>query len=195
MVTAIEPGAVCSVGWRIPTDTVIWAAGNAGSPLLGQLGVPLDRMGRAAVEPDCSIPGHAEVFVLGDAAAYTHDDRFRHGLPAIAPVAMQQGRYVATAIEADLAGRPRRPFRYADKGQLAVIGRGKAVADVGRVHSAGFFAWLTWIFIHIFYLIGFANRVVVMIQWAVQYLTFHRGARLITREWRPQGGGAEGRRG
>ncbi|MBS1242003.1 MAG: pyridine nucleotide-disulfide oxidoreductase, partial [Gemmatimonadetes bacterium] len=186
-VTGLEAGAVTCVGWRIPTDTVVWAAGNAASPLVGQLGAPLDRTGRAAVEADCSVPGRPEVFVLGDAAAYSHDARFPDGLPGIAPVAMQQGRYVAAAIAADLAGRPRRPFRYVDKGQLAVIGRGKAVADVGPVHSAGFFAWLTWIFIHIAYLIGFANRLLVLIQWAVLYVTFHRGARLITREWRPGG--------
>lgn len=183
MVTAVEPGVVSSVGWRIPTDTIIWAAGNAASPLLQQLGTPLDRMGRVLVEADCSVPGHPEVFVLGDAAAFTHDTHFRDGLPAIAPVASQQGRHAAAAIAADLAGRPRRPFRYVDKGQMAVIGRGKAVADVGPVHSAGFFAWLTWVFVHIFYLIGFANRVLVMIQWAVLYFTFRRGARLITREW------------
>jgi NADH dehydrogenase len=103
LVTAVEPGAVWSVGWRIPTDTVIWAAGNAASPLLQQVGTPLDRMGRVLVEADCSVPGHPEVFVLGDAAAFTHDDRFRGGLPAIAPVASQQGRHVATAIEAALA--------------------------------------------------------------------------------------------
>jgi NADH dehydrogenase len=192
MVTAIEPGAVSSAGWRIPTDTVIWAAGNMASPLLTQLGALRDRIGRVMVQPDCSVSGHPEVFVLGDAAVFTHDERFREGLPGIAPVASQQGRYVAGLIAADLRGRPRRPFRYADKGQLAVIGRGKAVADVGPVHSAGFWAWLTWVFIHIFYLIGFANRVMVLIRWAVQYVTFHRGARLITGAWRPQGGEAEG---
>jgi len=166
---------------------VVWAAGNAASPLLKDLGAPLDRMGRVVVEPDCSVPGRPEIFVLGDGAAFNHDRRFRHGLPGIAPVAMQQGRHAAAAIEADLAGRPRRPFRYADKGQLAVIGRGQAVADVGPVHSAGFFAWLTWIFIHIAYLIGFANRVLVLVQWALLYVTFRRGARLITREWKPGG--------
>lgn len=183
MVTAIEPGAVHVVGWRIPTDTVVWAAGNAASPLLRDLDAPLDRMGRVVVEPDGSVPGRPEIFVLGDGAAFTHDHRFRHGLPGIAPVAMQQGRHAAAAIEADIAGRSRRPFQYADKGQLAVIGRGKAVADVGPIHSAGFFAWLTWIFVHIAYLIGFANRVLVLIQWALLYVTFRRGARLITREW------------
>jgi len=185
MVTAIEPGAVVSVGWRIPTDTVVWAAGNAGNPLLRSLGAPLDRLGRVVVDPDCSVPGHPGVFVLGDGAAFSHDARFAEALPAIAPVATQQGRYAADAIRASLSGRPRVPFRYRDKGQLAVIGRGQAVADVGPIQTSGFFAWLTWVFIHIFYLIGFANRGLVLIHWAVLYLTFKRGARLITRSWQP----------
>lgn len=186
MVTGIDAEAVTCVGWRIPTETVIWAAGNSASPLLQALGTPLDRYGRAVVEPDCSVPGHPEVFVLGDAAAFLHDPRYRDGLPGIAPVAMQQGRYVDGAIGADLRGKPRRPFAYLDKGQLAVIGRGKAVADVGPLHSAGLIAWLAWVFIHIFYLIGFSNRLKVLIEWAVLYLTFERGARLITSAWRPQ---------
>lgn len=186
MVTAIDAEAVTCVGWRIPTETVIWAAGNSASPLLTALGTPLDRYGRAIVEPDCSVPGYPEVFVLGDAAAFVHDARYRDGLPGIAPVAMQQGRYVDGVIGADLRGKPRRPFTYLDKGQLAVIGRGKAVADVGPLHSAGLIAWFAWVFIHIFYLIGFSNRLKVLIEWAVLYLTFERGARLITSAWRPQ---------
>ncbi|MBS1241181.1 MAG: FAD-dependent pyridine nucleotide-disulfide oxidoreductase [Gemmatimonadetes bacterium] len=186
MVTGMEEGAVASVGWRIPTDTVVWAAGSVGNPLLATVGAPLDRIGRVVVDPDCAVPGHPEILVLGDGAAYTHDPRFET-LPGIAPVAIQQGRYVAEAIRADLAGRARRPFRYVDKGQLAVIGRGRAVADIGPIRTSGFLAWLTWVFIHIFYLIGFANRVVVLIQWAISYVTFKRGARLITRSWRPAG--------
>jgi NADH dehydrogenase len=182
MVTGVEEGAVASVGWRIPTETVVWAAGSVGNPLLATVGAPLDRIGRVVVNPDCSVPGHPELLVLGDGAAYTHDPRFE-SLPGIAPVASQQGRYAADVIRADLARRGRRPFRYVDKGQLAVIGRGKAVADVGPIHASGFLAWLTWVFIHIFYLIGFANRVVVLIQWAFSYVTFKRGARLITRSW------------
>jgi NADH dehydrogenase len=188
MVTAIEPGVVHAAGWRIPTDTVIWAAGNRASPLLETLGVELDRWGRAPVGPDCSVAGHPDVFVLGDAAVFLHDPRFPGGLPGIAPVAMQQGRYVARLIRDELAGRGRRPFRYADKGQLAVIGRGSAAADVGPFRSVGLLAWLAWIFIHIFYLIGFANRVLVLIQWAYHYVTLERGARLITGVWSGHGG-------
>ena len=184
MVTGVEDGAVTSVGWRIPTDTVIWAAGNVGSPLLATVGAPLDRLGRVLVESDCSVTSHPEILVLGDGAAYRHDARFEV-LPGIAPVALQQGRYAADLIRADLAGRKRRPFRYADKGQLAVIGRAKAVADVGPFQTSGFVAWISWVFIHIFYLIGFSNRVLVLTQWAFHYLTFKRGARLITRGWRP----------
>ena len=187
MVTAIEPGAVVSVGWRIPTDTVVWAAGNAASPLLQSLGTPLDNAGRAVVEPDCALPGHREVFVVGDAAAFRHDPRYPKVLPGVAPVAMQQGRYVAKAIRADVRKREREPFKYLDKGQLAVIGRGQGVADIGPVHIGGLLAWLAWIFVHILYLIGFANRVVVMFRWALSYLTFERGARLITDKWRPTG--------
>ncbi|HSR15285.1 MAG TPA: FAD-dependent oxidoreductase, partial [Gemmatimonadales bacterium] len=186
MVTGVEDGAVTAVGWRIPTDTVVWAAGSVGSPLLATVGAALDRIGRVVVEPDCSVPGHPEILVLGDGAAYAHDPRFEV-LPGIAPVAIQQGRHAAAVIAAELAGRSRPPFRYVDKGQLAVIGRGKAVADVGPVHVAGFLAWVTWVFIHIFYLIGFANRLLVLIQWAFHYVTFKRGARLITRPWRPAG--------
>jgi NADH:ubiquinone reductase (H+-translocating) len=189
MVEAVEPGAVSAAGWRIPTATVIWAAGNVTSPLLQSLGVPLDRQGRVEVEPDGSVPGEPRVFVLGDAAAFAHDPR-HHRLPGIAPVAMQQGRHAARVIRADLAGRPRPPFRYRDNGQLAVIGRGRAVADLGTLRLSGFVAWLAWVVIHIAYLIGFANRMVVLVRWAWSYLTFERGARLITREWRPGGGAA-----
>jgi NADH dehydrogenase len=190
MVTEIVPGAVVSAGWRIPTDTVVWAAGNVANPVLTTLGVPLDEVGRPLVEPDCTIPGHPEVFVLGDAAAFRHDPRYPRVLPGVAPVAMQQGRYAARAISADLRQQRREPFKYKDKGQLAVIGRGHGVADVGPIQIGGLFAWLAWIFIHILYLIGFANRLVVMFRWAVLYLSFERGARLITDEWRPQQAGS-----
>jgi NADH dehydrogenase len=122
---------------------------------------------------------------VGDAAAFRHDPRYPKVLPGVAPVAMQQGRYVAKAIGADLKQRERTSFKYLDKGQLAVIGRGHGVADIGPVHIGGLLAWLAWIFIHILYLIGFANRIVVMFRWALSYVTFERGARLITHEWRP----------
>ena len=184
LVTGVEPGAVIAGGWRIPTDTVVWAAGNIAHPLLQTLGVPLDRVGRVVVEPDCSIPGHPELFVLGDAAAYCHQEG-TDLLPGVCQTAMQMGRHAAKSILADLSKRPRIKFHYRDKGQLAVIGRGQAVADFGRFHLSGFFAWFTWIFIHIFYLIGFPNRILVLVQWAWSYLTFERGARLITSDWQP----------
>ena len=185
LVTQIEPGVVHAAGWRIPTDTVIWAAGNQASPLLRSLGAPLDSQGRVLVEPDCTVPGRREVFVLGDAAAYAHQPGYPM-LPWICPAAIQMGRYAARAIAADLAGRPRTRFHYRNKGQLAVIGRGHAVADLRRVKAWGFVAWLLWVFVHIFFLIGFRNRVVVLFEWAWSYLTFQRGARVITGEWRPQ---------
>jgi NADH:ubiquinone reductase (H+-translocating) len=179
-VTDVRPGAVAAAGWVIPTQTVIWAAGNMASPLLKTLHAPLDGVGRVIVEPDCSIPGHPEVFVLGDAAAYNHQEGGT--LPGVCPVAIQEGGYAARIIRGDLAGRPRKPFHYWDKGQLAVIGRGQAVADIWRLHFGGFLAWLAWIFVHIFFLIGFRNRVMVLLEWAWSYLTFGRGARLITGE-------------
>ena len=171
---------------RIPSETVIWAAGNQASPLLASLECRLDRQGRAVVELDCSVPSHPEVFVIGDAAAFTHQPGHAV-LPGVAQVAIQMGRYAARTIREELAGRPRTPFRYRDLGQLAVIGRGSAVADLGRWHLRGFFAWLTWVFIHIAWLIGFRNRVLVLFEWAWSYLTFQRGARLITGVWRPAG--------
>jgi NADH dehydrogenase len=180
LVTNIRPGSVSAAGWTIPTQTVIWAAGNVASPLLKTLGTPLDRVGRAIVEPDCTIPGHPEVFVLGDAAFFDHQEG--GPLPGICPVAIQMGEYAARTIEGDLEGRPRRAFNYWDKGQLAVIGRGRAVADIWKLHFAGFLAWVIWTFVHIFFLIGFRNRLLVMIQWAWSYLTHGRGARLITLE-------------
>ena len=179
MVTDVRPGWVQAAGWTIPTQTVIWAAGNVASPLLKSLGAPLDRAGRAVVEADCTIPGHPEVFVLGDAAAYHHQGDI---LPGICPVAIQMGEYAARTIASELKGRARRPFHYWDKGQLAVIGRGRAVADIWKLHFGGFIAWLTWSFVHIFFLIGFRNRVLVLIQWAWSYFTFGRGARLITED-------------
>jgi NADH:ubiquinone reductase (H+-translocating) len=183
LVTDIRQGSVTAAGWVIPTQTVIWAAGNTASPLLRCLGAPLDRMGRAIVEPDCTIPGHPEVFVLGDAAAFSHQEG--GPLPGISPVAIQMGEYAARTIEGDLAGQPRRAFSYWDKGQLAVIGRGQAVADIWKLRFGGFLAWLIWIFVHIFFLIGFRNRVLVLLQWAWSYITYRRGARLITEEVPP----------
>lgn len=180
MVTAVSDDAVEAGGWRIPSTTAVWAAGNQASPLLGSLGVPLTPQGRVIVEPDCTIPGHPEVFVLGDAAWHEHGGA--PPVPATCPGGIQMGRYAARAVRDAIAGRPRRAFRYFDKGQLAVIGRGSAVADIGRFHFGGLPAWLFWALIHIAYLIGFRNRLLVMIQYAWSYLTFGHGARLITGE-------------
>ncbi len=180
LVTNVRPGSVVAAGWTIPTQTIIWAAGNVASPVLRTLGTPLDKVGRAIVEPDCTIPGHPEIFVLGDAAFFDHQEG--GPLPGICPVAIQMGEYAARTIVGDLEGHPRRAFNYWDKGQLAVIGRGRAVADIWKLHFAGFLAWVIWTFVHIFFLIGFRNRLLVMIQWAWSYLTHGRGARLITVE-------------
>lgn len=181
-VTCVHPDSVEAAGWRIPTTTVIWAAGNQASPILATLGVPLDGQGRVPVQPDCTIPGHPELFVLGDAAV-VKDTAFDNGIvPATCPAAIQMGQYTARAIRATMAGKERTPFRFWNKGELAVIGRGRAVGHVGRLQFRGFGAWLIWIFIHITYLIGFRNRILVLLQWAWSYLTYARGARLITGE-------------
>jgi NADH:quinone reductase (non-electrogenic) len=178
LVTGIEPGAVRIGEARIPAAVVLWAAGVAASPLGKRLGVPVDRAGRVLVNPDLSIAGHPEVFVIGDLAALKDE----HGkmLPGVAPVAMQEGTATAKNIQRDLQHEPRQNFHYVDKGSLATIGRAAAVADFGKFHISGFIAWLSWLFIHIFFLIGFRNRIIVMIQWAWSYFTYERGARLIT---------------
>ncbi|MFN8653374.1 MAG: NAD(P)/FAD-dependent oxidoreductase [Gemmatimonadales bacterium] len=181
LVTEVTPSYVVAGGWTIPTRTVVWAAGNAASPLTKSLGVPLDRVGRVLVEPDCSIPGHPEVFVLGDVAAFP--DKTYGYLPGICPVAIQMGQYTSRTIRGDINGKARRPFSYFDKGQLAVIGRGHAVCDIWHLHFGGMLAWLIWIFVHIFFLIGFRNRIMVMLEWAFAYFTYERGARLITWDW------------
>jgi len=178
VVTRIEPGAVWVGGERIPAPVVLWAAGVAASPLGRKLGVPVDRAGRVLVQPDLSIPGHREVFVIGDLAAL--NDENGKMLPGVAPVAIQQGNWVAETIARDLKHQPRRDFVYHDKGSLATIGRAAAVAQFGKFQLSGYFAWLAWLFVHIFFLIGFRNRLLVMIQWAWSYLTYERGARLIT---------------
>ena len=179
MVTEIHEDSVVAAGWRIPAHTILWAAGNLASPLLRTLGAPLDRQGRVMVEPDCTVPGHPEIFVLGDAANFAHDPA--GPLPGVCPAAMQMGTYAAKVIRSAIRGRREaRPFRYWNKGELAVIGRGRAVANIRRLRFGGMFAWLAWIFIHIFFLIGFRNRLLVMIEWAISYITYSRGARLIT---------------
>lgn len=161
---------------------VLWAAGVAASPLGRALGGPVDRAGRVLVEADLSLPGHREVFVIGDLASLK--DAGGQQLPGVAPVAMQQGRWVARQIAADLEGTPREPFHYLDKGSLATIGRAAAVAQFGKIHISGLLAWLSWLFIHIFFLVGFRNRIIVMIEWAWSYFTYDRAARIITGETR-----------
>jgi len=178
VVTRIQPGAVWVGDERIPAPVVLWAAGVAASPLGRKLGVPVDRAGRVLVQPDLSIPGHPEVFVIGDLAALK--DANGTMLPGVAPVAIQQGDWVAETIARDLEQQPRLDFHYHDKGSLATIGRAAAVAQFGKFELSGYFAWLAWLFVHIFFLIGFRNRLLVMIQWAWSYLTYERGARLIT---------------
>jgi NADH:ubiquinone reductase (H+-translocating) len=178
MVTGVEAGAVHMGDTRLSAVVILWAAGVAASPLGKRLGAPVDRAGRVLVNPDLSVPGHPEVFVIGDLASLKDE----HGkmLPGVAPVAMQEGRSVARNIGRELHGQPRRNFHYVNKGNLATIGRAAAVAEFGKVHISGFLAWLSWLFIHIFFLIGFRNRIIVMIQWAWSYFTYERGARLIT---------------
>lgn len=167
----------------VRTKTVLWAAGVGANALNAKLGVPLDSSGRVIVESDLSIPGHPEVFVLGDQAHFRAEDG--QPLPGLAPVAMQQGRHVARVIQDTIAGRERTKFRYLDKGQMATIGRRRAVLQAGKFKLSGFFAWSAWLFVHIYYLIGFKNRFFVFYQWAWSYLTLQKGARLIVdKEWR-----------
>ena len=177
-VTEITPAGVSAGGAWLPARTVLWGAGNQASPLGAALGVPRDRAGRVTVEPDLTIPGHPEVFVIGDLSLFTHQTG--KPLPGTAAVAKQQGRAVAANIRRAVAGLPHRPFVYREQGNMATIGRRAAVADFGRLRLDGFIAWLAWLFVHLFLLIGFRNRVLVFIQWAWAYLTYQRGARLIT---------------
>ena len=180
-VTEVNAGGVRMGGEFLEAKTVIWAAGVKPSPLNTQLGEPLDRQGRVFVTSHLSLEKHPDIFVIGDQAAFKVGDSF---LPGLAPVAMQQGRWAARQILADLAARPREDFVYKDKGQMATIGRKSAVAMVGRLRFTGFFAWWMWLLIHIYYLIGFRNRFFVIWEWAFSYLTYRRGARLITnRDW------------
>jgi len=183
-VTRVTPDAVWIGGEQIRARTVLWAAGVSAAPLTRTLGVPLDRAGRVLVERDLSIPGHPEAFAIGDVCAFTDDAG--HPLPGLAPVALQQGRAAARNVLHRLAGEPTEPFRYHDRGSMATIGRAAAVAVVGRFRLSGLVAWLAWLFVHITFLIGFRNRFLVLFQWAWAYISWQRGARLITRPWRPQ---------
>lgn len=186
-VEVLENTAVTSVdahgvnygkGERLDAGTVVWAAGVAASPLVATLGVPIDRAGRVIVEPDLSIPGHREVFVVGDAAAFLHQGG--KPLPGVAQTAMQGAAQAAANIIRLIRGEPTRPFVYKDLGNMAIVGRGSAVADLPWARLSGTIGWLSWLFLHIVMLIGFRNRVVVLFEWAMAYFTFQRGARLIT---------------
>jgi NADH:ubiquinone reductase (H+-translocating) len=178
IVTRVEPGAVWVGEHETPASVILWAAGVAASPLGGKLGAQVDKAGRVHVQPDLSLADHREVFVIGDLAALA--DEKGKMLPGVAQVAIQQGKWAAEMIAHDLADQPRANFHYHDKGSLATIGRAAAVAQIFGVELSGYFAWLAWLFIHILFLIGFRNRLVVMINWAWAYLTYERGARLIT---------------
>lgn len=176
-VEKIDASGVWVQGEHLRTETVLWAAGVKASPAGKWLNGEMDRAGRVKVNPDLSLPHHPEIFVIGDTAWAMQDGK---PLPGVAPVAMQQGRYVGKKIAKEVTGKKiNAPFRYVNKGNLATIGRAFAVADFGKVRLSGFVAWVLWLFVHILYLAGFENRVLVLIQWAWAYLTFQRGARLI----------------
>jgi NADH:ubiquinone reductase (H+-translocating) len=169
---------------RIPARTIVWAAGVTASALASDLaelsGAEQDKAGRVTVEADLTLPGHPEVFAVGDMIRVRGQDGAATTFPGVAPVAMQQGRYAAKAIGTRLQGRTPTPFRYVDKGNLATIGRAAAVADIKGIRLSGFLAWITWLVVHLFYLVGFQNRLLVFIRWSINFMTRGRGARLIT---------------
>jgi NADH dehydrogenase len=176
-VEKIDELGVVFGGKRVEARTVLWAAGVAASPVARSLDAPLDRAGRVRVEPDLTVPGHPEIAVIGDLAALEQKGK---PVPGTSPAAMQEGRHAARNLLRELDGKPRLPFHFLDKGSMAVIGRAQAVAEIAGVELSGILAWLTWCFVHIFFLIGFRNRFVVMFEWAWNYLSDQRGARLIT---------------
>ncbi len=180
LVTNIDDRGVELEDERIDSATILWAAGNVESPLTRSLGLLLDKVGRVAVEPNLTLPGYPNVYAIGDLAHVV--DEVGAALPGVAPVAVQQGAYAGRHIAGQLRGRPvETPFGYRDKGNLATIGRAAAVAEIGRFRLSGWSAWIAWALVHIFYLIGFENRFLVMLRWIWSYLTYRRGARLITR--------------
>ena len=198
-VSMVDKEGVVASGKRIQAHTVIWAAGVMASPVGKWLRAETDRSSKLTVHPDLTVPGHPDIYVIGDAAHFpTKDGR---GLPGVASVAMQEGKYVAKHIRDRITGsksdhnqvkaQKPRPFVYFDKGNLATIGRESAIADLGRIKLHGFIAWLAWLFIHIFYLISFKNKIIVLLEWAWAYITFERGARLITEHSRFQSVGSE----
>jgi NADH:ubiquinone reductase (H+-translocating) len=177
-VTDIEPGKVKVGDEWIECDVVLWATGVAASPLGRKLGVETDKAGRVFVEPDLSVPGFKSVFVIGDMASIKQEDGTP--VPGVSPAAMQMGTATAKNVLADVKGRGRKTFKYVDKGSMATIGRNKAIAHVFGLKLTGFIAWMFWLFLHVFFLIGFRNRIVVMLEWFWAYLTRERSARLIT---------------
>ena len=182
-VTAMDSDGVQIGSMRLRAKTVLWAAGMTASTLGRLLETEVDPQGRVVVEPDLSVKDHPNVFVAGDLARFVHQTG--KPLPGTAPVAMQQGRYLARTILGDLDGKTRQPFRFVDKGQMATIGRSKAIVELGPLRIAGYPAWVIWLVVHIYYLTGFRNRLLVVLQWAWSYVTFGRGARLIVgRKWR-----------
>lgn len=181
MVTNIDETGVTLGEEKIETRNIIWAAGNNASPLIKSLGTETDRMGRAMVRENCSIKESDDIFVVGDAANFIENGK---SLPGIAPVAMQQGRYIGKLIKNRLENRDIPSFNYSDKGSMATIGRAKAIFQAGNIKLSGFIAWIMWAFIHIMYLIGFRNRYRVMAEWVWYYISFKPGARLITGERR-----------
>ena len=176
-VTGVDAEGVRIGSETIRARTAFWAAGNLASPLGSFMGVPLDRAGRISVNADLSVPGTPNVFIVGDLATLTQDGRM---IPGVGPAAIQEGRAAARNILRDLKRQPRKPFRYWNKGDLAVIGRSRAIADLGWIQFSGWFAWVFWLFVHIMYLVGFRNRLVVLIEWAYAYFTSQAGVRLIT---------------
>lgn len=178
MVTNIEAGVVSVGKEKIPASVILWGAGVSASPLGRMLGVPVDKAGRVIVQPDLTVPGHPEVFVTGDLASAMR--RNGQPVPGVAPAAIQMGKFAACQIKRSVAGKPSEKFEYLDKGSLATIGRSHAVADFGKFHISGYFAWLAWLFIHLLFLVGFRNRVFVMSEWAWAYLAYNHSARLIT---------------
>jgi NADH dehydrogenase len=177
-VTSIDEDGIVVGGERIAAKTVIWSAGVAASPAGQWLGVETDRAGRVKLLSDLSVPGHPNIFVIGDTSTLQQDGK---PLPGVAPVAMQEGRYVASVIADRVAGKEvKRAFHFRDKGNLATVGRSYAIVDIGKFRLTGFFAWVIWLLVHIFFLIGFRNRLVALFQWAWTYFTYQRGARLIT---------------
>lgn len=182
-VTHIDRDGVEAGDERIRAATVLWAAGVEASAIGRQLGTETDRQGKVLVEADLSLKQHPNVFVIGDMAHLA--DQSGQPLPGTAPVAMQEERFVAHCILRDLRQQPREPFHFVDKGQMATIGQSRAIVELGRLRIAGWLAWVLWLIIHIYYLTGFKNRLLVVAQWAWSYLTFSRGSRLIVdKEWR-----------